>query len=74
MTSQRESQHWRARVNVGLGRRGGGHGAPMQVPCAGNPEKKALLQQASEKKRLPTGAHVLFSAPILIARLHSHRA
>jgi hypothetical protein len=40
----------------------------MQVLCAGNPEKKALSQQAYGKKRLPTSTHVLFSAPILIAR------
>jgi hypothetical protein len=40
----------------------------MQGRAARNPEKKALSQQANTKKRLPKSAHVLFSAPILIAR------
>jgi hypothetical protein len=31
--------------------------------------KKALSQHLNKKKRLPKRAHVLFSAPILIARL-----
>jgi len=51
--------------------------AAMSARCksraARNPEKKALSQQANTKKRLPKSAHVLFSAPILIARLHAHR-
>jgi hypothetical protein len=38
----------------------------MQDLCTGNPEKKPLSQQASNKKRLPKSAHVLFSAPILV--------
>jgi len=41
--------------------------------AARNPEKKALSQQANKKKALPKSAHVLFFAPILITRLHSHR-
>jgi len=34
--------------------------------------KKHFCNAQISKKRLPTSAHVLFSAPILIARLHAH--
>jgi hypothetical protein len=36
-------------------------------------KKKAFSQHRKTKKRLRKYAHVLFSAPILIARLHAHR-
>ncbi|HJX21669.1 MAG TPA: hypothetical protein VJ454_11810 [Steroidobacteraceae bacterium] len=36
----------------------------------GNPEKKGTFATPGKKKRLRKRAHVLFSAPILIARPH----
>jgi len=36
-------------------------------------KKRHFYSRRSRKKRLPKSAHVLFSAPILIARLHAHR-
>jgi len=35
-------------------------------------KKKHFCDTQISKKRLPKSAHVLFSAPILIARLHAH--
>jgi hypothetical protein len=37
-------------------------------------KKRHFCNGPDRKKRLPKSAHVLFSAPILIARLHSLRA
>jgi len=37
-------------------------------------KKRHFRNSQTRKNRLPKGAHVLFSAPILIARRHSHRA
>jgi len=36
-------------------------------------KKRHFRNRQTRKKRLPKSAHVLFSAPILIARLHAHR-
>jgi hypothetical protein len=42
--------------------------------CARETLKKSHFPESpARKKRLPKSAHVLFSAPILIKRLHAHR-
>ena len=47
---------------------------PDASPVLRETLKKRHFRNAQiSKKRLPKSAHVLFSAPILIARLHAHR-
>jgi len=41
----------------------------LQPQRNGNPEKKGIFATPEQKKRLRKRAHVLFSAPILFARL-----
>jgi len=43
-------------------------GRALRASRNGNPEKKGIFATPAEKKRLRKRAHVLFSAPILIAR------
>src|SRR5438477_324479 len=47
----------------------GGYSPLQSVHATQNPEKKGTFATANGKKRLRKRAHVLFSAPILIARL-----
>jgi len=43
-------------------------GRALRASRSGNPDKKGTFATPAEKKRLRKRAHVLFSAPILIAR------
>jgi hypothetical protein len=65
-----ESQHWR-------GMRQRGAWAARRRRCKSRAQetlkKKRFCNGRSRKKRLPKSAHVLFSAPILIARLQPRR-
>jgi hypothetical protein len=57
----------------GLGGAAARSGAPVQEAALETLKKRHFRDSTCGKNRLPKSTHVLFSAPILIARVYSHR-